>query len=100
MLPNTHGSRAVRLSQLLTAIKRVYASTFSHRAKAYLDATPYRLEEEKMAVVLQRIVGAPHGDRFYPSISGGARFHNLFPSPPIRAGDGIGAVPLGFGESV
>jgi CheY-like chemotaxis protein len=100
MLPNNHGSRAIRLSQLLTAIKRVYASTFSHRAKAYLDATPYRLEEEKMAVVLQRIVGASHGDRFYPSISGVARSHNFYPSPPIRTEDGIAAVALGFGESV
>ena len=100
MLPNNHGSRAIRLSQLLAAIKRVYASTFSHCAKAYLDATPYRLEEEKMAVVLQRIVGASHGDRFYPSISGVARSHNFYPSPPIRTEDGIAAVALGFGESV
>ena len=100
MLPNNHGSRAIRLSQLLAAIKRVYASTFSHRAKAYLDATPYRLEEEKMAVVLQRIVGTSHGDRFYPAISGVARSHNFYPSPPVRTEDGIAAVALGFGESV
>ncbi len=100
MLPNNHGSRAIRLSQLLAAIKRVYASTFSHRAKSYLDATPYRLEEEKMAVVLQRIVGASHGGRFYPSLSGVARSHNFYPSSPIRTEDGIAAVALGFGESV
>jgi hypothetical protein len=100
MLPNNHGSRAIRLSQLLAAIKRVYASTFSRRAKAYLDATPYRLEEEKMAVVLQRIVGAPHGVRFYPALSGVARSHNFYPSPPVRTEDGIAAVALGFGESV
>ena len=100
MLPNNHGSQAIRFSQLLAAIKRVYASAFSHRAKAYLDATPYRLEEEKMAVVLQRIVGASHGDRFYPSLSGVARSHNFYPSPPVRTEDGIAAVALGFGESV
>jgi len=100
MLPNNHGSRAIRVSQLLAAVKRVYASTFSHRAKAYLDATPYRLEEEKMAVVLQRIVGTSHGDRFYPAISGVARSHNFYPSPPVRTEDGIAAVALGFGESV
>ena len=100
MLPNNHGSQAIRFSQLLAAIKRVYASAFSHRAKAYLDATPYRLEEEKMAVVLQRIVGASHGNRFYPALSGVARSHNFYPSPPVRTEDGIAAVALGFGESV
>jgi CheY-like chemotaxis protein len=100
MLANNHSSHHVRVSQLLTAIKRVYASTFSHRAKAYLDATPYRLEEEKMAVIVQRIVGSAHGGRFYPSISGVARSHNFYPSPPVRTEDGIAAVALGFGESV
>ena len=53
-----------------------------------------------MAVVLQRIVGASHGDRFYPAISGVARSHNFYPSPPVRTEDGIAAVALGFGESV
>ena len=48
------------LEQLLEAIKLVYASTFSQHAKAYVRATPYRLEEEKMAVVLQQVVGAAH----------------------------------------
>lgn len=100
MLANNHSSHHARLSQLLTAIKRVYASTFSHRAKAYLDATPYRLEEEKMAVIVQRIVGSAHGGRFYPSISGVARSHNFYPAAPIRTEDGIAAVALGFGESV
>ena len=100
MLANNHSSHHVRVSQLLAAIKRVYASTFSRRAKSYLDATPYRLEEEKMAVIVQRIVGAAHGGRFYPSISGVARSHNFYPAAPIRTEDGIAAVALGFGESV
>ena len=57
MLPNRAEERQFRLIQLVTAVKRVYASTFSQRAKAYLGMTPYRLEEEKMAVIIQRIVG-------------------------------------------
>ena len=64
MLPNNSlEPRASGSSAAILAIKRVYASTFSQHAKAYLRATPYRLEEEKMAVILQRIVGAPRGRR-------------------------------------
>ncbi|MDH4064649.1 MAG: histidine kinase [Acidobacteriota bacterium] len=100
MLANSHTDAATRLRQLLDAIKRVWASTFSQHAKAYLDATPYRLEEEKMAVVLQRVVGAAHQDRFYPSFAGVARSHNFYPVGPMRTGDGIAAVALGLGEAV
>jgi CheY-like chemotaxis protein len=100
MLPNNNPSQHSRLSQLLDAVRRVYASTFSNRAKAYLRATPYRLEEEKMAVILQRLVGSAHSGRFYPTIAGVARSHNFYPTPPGRQEDGIAAVALGFGESV
>ena len=100
MLANNSPSQHTRLSQLLGAIRRVFASTFSNRAKAYLRATPYRLEEEKMAVILQRLVGSAHSGRFYPTIAGVARSHNFYPSPPGGPEDGIAAVALGFGESV
>src|SRR5271165_4665511 len=66
MLANQHTDVQLRLEQLLEAVKLVYASTFSQHAKAYVRATPYRLEEEKMAVLLQQIVGTTHGNRFYP----------------------------------
>ena len=81
----------------MEAIKRVYASTFSQHAKAYVRATPYRLEEEKMAVILQQVVGARHGTRFYPDFSGVVRSHNFYPVPPMKYGDGIAAVALGLG---
>jgi len=100
MLPNDHPHLAVRLEQLIAAIKRVYASTFSEHAKAYLRATPYRLEEEKMAVILQKVVGAAHGERFYPDISGVARSHNFYPAAPMTTEDGVAAVALGLGETV
>jgi CheY-like chemotaxis protein len=100
MLPNDAASPVERWEQLLTAIRRVYASTFSPRAKAYLRATPYRLEEERMAVVLQRVVGAAHGPRFYPDFAGVARSHNSYPAPPLAAADGIVAVALGLGRAV
>lgn len=100
MLPNDHPRLDVRLRQLLTAIKRVYASTFSVAAKRYFAKGPYRLEEEKMAVVLQRLVGSARSGRFYPDLAGVARSHNFYPLPPMRSEDGIAAVALGLGETV
>jgi hypothetical protein len=100
MLPNNAWSLSERLARTLRAVKRVYASTFSAHAKAYLRATPYRLEEERMAVILQRIVGGPRGGRFYPDFSGVARSHNFYPTPPMTAQDGIVAVALGMGRTI
>jgi CheY-like chemotaxis protein len=100
MLSNSHPEAKVRLRQLVNAIKRVYASMFTSRAQAYLKTTSYRLEEEKMAVILQQVVGGGHGNRFYPNMSGVARSHNFYPVAPMRAADGIVAVALGFGETV
>jgi CheY-like chemotaxis protein len=100
MLPNDHADAGVRLAHLQAAIKRVYASTFSPRAKAYLAATPYRLEEEKMAVILQQLVGSGRGSRFYPTFAGVARSHNFYPVAPMAASDGVAAVALGLGTTV
>ncbi len=100
LLPNDDPDPRTRRLQLEEAVKRVYASTFSRRARAFLDATPYRLEEEAMAVVIQRLVGGRHGQHFYPHISGVARSRNYYPSPPARVEDGICAVALGLGKTV
>lgn len=100
MLANHDRDPAVRLAQLTEAIQRVYASTFSAHAKAYVRATPYRLEEEKMAVILQQVVGATHGNRFYPDFAGVLRSRNFYPTPPMRPEDGIAAVTLGLGRAV
>ena len=100
MLANRHDNIEVRLEQLLEAIKRVYASTFTRHAKAYVRATPYRLEEEKMAVIVQQVVGGTHGTRFYPDFSGVVRSWNFYPAPPMESHDGIAAVALGLGRAV
>ena len=100
MLANRAPAGQTRLEQLIAAIVRVYASMFSRQAKDYIAATTYRLEEEKMAVIVQRIVGAPHGARFYPSLSGVARSHNFYPTEPLVASDGIAVVALGLGRAV
>jgi CheY-like chemotaxis protein len=100
MLANQHADIQVRLEQLLDAIKLVYASTFSQHAKAYVRATPYRLEEEKMAVLLQQVVGAAHDNRFYPDFSGVVRSRNFYPVEPVTVADGFAAVALGLGRAV
>jgi CheY-like chemotaxis protein len=100
MLGNQEADLEDRLTALSEAVRRVYASTFSRHAKAYVRATPYRLEEEKMAVILQRVVGTPHGQRFYPDFSGVVRSRNYYPVPPMTFEDGIAAVALGLGRAV
>src|SRR5208282_4722952 len=100
MLGNRQEDIAPRLDQLMEAIKLVYASTFSQHAKAYVRATPFRLEEEKMAVILQQVVGTLHAHRFYPDFSGVARSRNFYPIAPMAPEDGIAAVALGMGRTV
>jgi len=100
MLPNNHHDPRVRLRQLVAAVRRVYASTFLCRAKDHLRATPYRLEEEKMAVAIQKVVGAYHGNRFYPDFSGVARSYNYYARAPLSPEEGVAAVALGMGRTV
>ncbi len=100
MLPNNHPSLDVRLAQVLEAIKVVYASTYFRNARDYLDSTPYRSEEERMAVLVQRLVGKRFGSRFYPTFSGTAASTNFYPFGSMRPEDGVAQVALGLGKSV
>jgi CheY-like chemotaxis protein len=100
MLGNQQADVQTRFNELCEAIKLVYASTFSQHAKTYVRATPYRLEEEKMAVILQQVVGTAHGPRFYPDFSGVVRSYNFYPVEPMTFSDGIAAVALGLGRTV
>jgi CheY-like chemotaxis protein len=100
MLRNNAESLDERVGQALLAIRRVYASMFSRAAKTYLLATSHSPEEEKMAVILQKIVGAAHGPRYYPDFSGVARSYNFYPSPPMTAREGVTAVALGLGRAI
>jgi len=100
MIPNKDPDLDVRLDELIQTIKLVFASTFLTKAKDYLKVTSYRLEEEKMAVIIQKLVGAQHQERFYPEISGVAKSYNFYPIPPQKAEDGIALVALGLGKTV
>ena len=100
LLPNRAPSPKARQRVLERAVKQVFASLFLPSVHAFLDSSPYRLEEEKMAVILQRVVGAAHGRRFYPDLAGTARSRNFYSTPPLRPEDGVAAAALGLGEQV
>jgi CheY-like chemotaxis protein len=100
MLPNNNSNPLSRLNDLINSIKRVYASTFYQSAKDYIKITSYRLEEEKMAVIIQKLAGAEHENRFYPDIAGVAKSYNFYPLPPQKSSDGIVSAALGLGKTV
>jgi len=100
MIPSTHPDPFERLSELVKAIKRVFASTYFQSSKDYIKATSFRLEEEKMAVIVQKMIGSRHGSRFYPDLSGVARSYNFYPVGPQKTTDGIVSVALGLGKMV
>ncbi len=100
MLANDHPNPEVRLRRLLEAIKLVYASTYHRGAKAYVAATPSTIEDERMAVVVQDLIGDEINGRFYPMISGAARSRNHYPIEPLIAEDGIAAICIGLGRQV
>lgn len=100
MIPNNQANPLIRLNDLLTTIKKVYASTFYQAAKNYIKVTSYRLEEEKMAVIIQKMIGSRYKNRFYPHISGVAKSYNFYPLPPQKPTDGIVSVALGLGKWV
>lgn len=100
MIPNSEADRTERMENLCNAIKLVYASTFFHDAKAYVGNTAHRVEEEKMAVVIQRLVGQQYDDRYYPHMAGVAHSHNYYPLGPQKAEDGTIQLALGLGRIV
>ncbi|MBN2344817.1 MAG: hypothetical protein JXO51_00395 [Candidatus Aminicenantes bacterium] len=100
MLPNDQSKNDIRFLNLVNAIKFVYASTFFRQAKAYIASTPHRVEDEKMAVVIQPVVGHLHPDSFYPDFSGVARSYNYYPVGQARPEDGVVNVALGLGKTI
>jgi hypothetical protein len=100
ILPNNCEDEELRLEQLCQAVKVVYASTFSRAAQSYIQSTVHFAEEEKMAVVIQKLVGKAFGDRFYPLFSGVAQSYNFYPVNPLKRGEGIVSLALGLGNTV
>jgi hypothetical protein len=88
------------LRMLSDAIKAVYASVFYRDSKAYMTATSNLIDQEKMAVVLQEVVGNQYNDHFYPTMSGVARSLNFYPIGNEKAEDGIANIALGLGKYI
>ena len=88
------------LHMLAAAIKSVYASVFYHDSKAYMTATSNVIDQEKMAVILQEVVGKDYGSRYYPTISGVLRSLNYYPIGEEKAEDGIASLALGLGKYI
>lgn len=100
VLPNNDPNPEVRFNQLATAVKLVYASIFSPTARAYFDAVHYKIDEEKMAVIIQKLVGQKAHNRFYPHVSGVAQSFNYYPFSYMKPGDGFAVICVGLGKYV
>ena len=102
MLANNHPDPEARLKELEKAVKFVYASTFSSEAKDYRRFTPHLPDEEKMAVVIQKVVGRSYagGARFYPIFSGVVQSYNYYPVPPLSSEDPIAHIAMGLGKTI
>ena len=100
LIPNNHPDIAIRFQQLETAIKLVYASIFTESAMSYFEAVDYKIEEEKMAVIIQEVVGHQYSDHYYPSISGVAQSYNFYPVSYMEPEDGFAVAAIGLGMYV
>jgi hypothetical protein len=100
LLPNNNPDPEVRLKQLGEAIKLVFASIYSRDARTYFEAISYKVELEKMAVVIQEVVGNRFEDVFYPHISGTAQSFNFYPVAHMTPHDGFAVLAVGLGQYV
>ncbi len=99
LLPN-NADDSTRLKHMIQAIKLVYASTYFKRSRAYIKATLHSTDEDKMAIVIQKLVGNKFGDLFFPIFSGVAQSYNFYPQHPMKREDGVVDIALGLGKIV
>jgi hypothetical protein len=100
LLPNNHPEFEIRLRQLSDAIKLVFASIYSRSSRTYFEAINYKVEQEKMAIVIQEVVGNRFNDTFYPHISGTAQSFNFYPVAHMTPQDGFAVMAVGLGHYV
>ena len=99
MIPDRADSHAMA-QHIAQAIKGVYASVYYSGSKAYMSATSNVIDQEKMAIILQEVVGDRHGTRFYPHCSGVARSINFYPVGEETADEGVVNLALGLGKHI
>lgn len=100
LIPNNHPDLEHRVKDLENAVKLVYSSIFSDCSKAYFRAIDCMIEEEKMAVIIQEVIGNEYDGKFYPNISGVAQSYNFYPFSYIKPEDGFAVIALGLGSYV
>jgi hypothetical protein len=100
MVPNNEPDPDARFRRLVEAVKYVYSSTFFKVARNYMKATHHTTLDEKMAVVIQEVVGSRFGDRFYPDISGVLRSYNFYPAGHGTPAEGVAELALGLGRTI
>ncbi len=100
LLPNVNNDPEERLRQLSEAIKLVFSSIYSDNSRTYFEAINYKIEQEKMAVVIQEVAGQRFDDTFYPHISGTAQSFNFYPVSHMTPLDGFSVIAVGLGQYV
>jgi hypothetical protein len=100
LLPNNHTDFDTRLKQLEDAIKLVFSSIYSKSARTYFEAINYKVEQEKMAIVIQEVVGNRFENAFYPHVSGTAQSFNFYPVAHMTPQDGFAVMAVGLGQYV
>jgi len=100
LLPNNNPDKKVRLHQLCDAIKLVFSSVYLEGARTYIESINYKVEEEKMAVIIQEIVGSTYDDCYYPHFSGVGQSHNFYPISYLKSSDGVVSLAAGLGKTV
>ncbi len=100
MIPNNAHDADTRFQKLVEAVKYVWASTYFQVARDYCQATGLDVCNEKMAVIIQQVVGARHQERYYPDLSGVARSYNFYPFKPAKPADGVASLALGMGKTI
>ena len=100
LLPNNHPDIDIRIKQAEEAIKLVMASVFSNTAKGYVKAIDFKIEEEKMAVIIQEVVGNKFDNLYYPHLSGVAQSYNFYPFSHMKPEEGFAIAAAGLGKYV
>jgi hypothetical protein len=100
MIPNTHADPDIRVAQLATAVKLVYASAYYKKARAFVRNTTAQPFRDSMAVMIQAVAGSRYNDFFYPALSGTAQSLNFYPAANAKAHEGILNLALGLGQTL
>lgn len=100
IIPNSKTNKKKVIDLIADAIKMVYASVYSKDARVYFEAINHRIDDEKMAIIIQELVGSYHNDYYYPHISGVAQSYNFYPVGDMKPEEGFAVTAVGLGSYV